>query len=175
MQMTIDFDQPAPSIKEKGDLGEADFNAWLRSYGVGYMYVDQSPERFSPFFRYYVKRPDFIVPTRGVGTIAVDVKNCGRLRNGNFTFWYKHQLKRAHNFERLFGMSLWYAYRSVEAGKVVWYWISALSVATLLKAGSKDPRFLQIKPSQFARVSTANDFSRLVNQMRRSQGRSISR
>ena len=155
-------------IEDRGQEGEDKLNAWLRTNGLAYLYVRQSPDTFASLFPGVVKRPDFLVLLDSVGLIAVDAKNKALYR-GVFTLKMESELRRVLAFERLFRMPFWYAYfwRDPASGEVAWYWISALKAIevgarrTERKTGEE---FLAIDLAHFAEVRCNGDLGKLYTQ-----------
>jgi hypothetical protein len=144
------------SIKEKGKIGEAQLNAWLKSIGISYVYLDQSQDTFSDLFKGNVKRPDFLVLLESIGLIAVDAKNYTLTAAGEYTLPLETELKRVLAFERLFRIPVWYAYMGKDPETApAWYWISALKaleVGHVRKNSVKDEDYLAIKLEHFERI-----------------------
>lgn len=152
------------SIKEKGEIGEAQLNAWLKSIGISYVYLDQSQKTFPDLFKGNVKRPDFFVLLESIGLIAVDAKNY-TLSAGEYTLPLETELKRVLAFERLFRIPVWYAYMGkTSATTTVWYWISALKaieVGQVRRKKETDEDFLAIKLDHFERIEKNEDLGKL--------------
>ena len=153
------------SIKEKGEIGEARLNAWLKSIGISYVYLDQSQDTFPDLFKGNVKRPDFLVLLESIGLIAVDAKNYTLTAAGEYTLPLETELKRVLAFERLFRIPVWYAYMGKNPGtSSVWYWISALKaieVGKVRKNSRKDEDYLAIKLEHFERIEKNEDLGKL--------------
>lgn len=144
----------------KGDHGERLLNAWLNEQGMSYVYVNQDRKYFANLFQGEVKRPDFLVLLEAIGILAVDAKNCQTSDWGNHTLSHD-ELRKAANFERLFRIPVWYAFRyETEAGDV-WRWISLLKA---LEVGKDRGDFRAIEIEDFAEVSSNADFGKLYAQ-----------
>jgi len=151
----------ALSIKEKGKIGEARLNWWLKSIGISYVYLDQSQDTFPDLFKGNVKRPDFLVLLESIGLIAVDAKNYTLSATGEYTLPLETELKRVLAFERLFRIPVWYAYMGTAAE---WYWISALKaleVGHVRTNREKGENFLAIKLEHFERIEKNEDLGKL--------------
>lgn len=158
-------EEGALSIKEKGKIGEARLNAWLKSIGISYVYLDQSQDTFPDLFKGNVKRPDFLVLLESIGLIAVDAKNYTLTAAGEYTLPLETELKRVLAFERLFRIPVWYAYMGKDSETTsVWYWISALKaleVGHVRKNRKKDEDYLAIKLEHFERIEKNEDLGKL--------------
>jgi Holliday junction resolvase len=152
------------TIEDKGAEGERELNHWLRANGLAYVYIAQSPDTFAGLFPGKVKRPDFLVLLDSVGLIAVDAKNKAPF-DGGFTLKMEAEVRRVLTFERVFRMPVWYAYLGRdEAGKIVWYWISALRAVEVGKRRvnrESSEEFLAIQLKYFAEVRTNEDLGKL--------------
>lgn len=152
------------TIAEKGLVGEAALNEWLKSIGISYLYINQSPDTFANLFKGSLKRPDFLVLLESIGMIAVDVKNYIQF-NGEYSLPLESELKRVLTFERLFRIPVWYAYfGEQDDGSQVWYWISALKaleVGQVKKNSKTGDEFLSIKLAHFERIEKGEDLGKL--------------
>lgn len=159
------FEEGLLSIKEKGEIGEARLNAWLKSIGISYVYLDQSQKTFPDLFKGNVKRPDFFVLLESIGLIAVDAKNYTLSAAGEYTLPLETELKRVLSFERLFRIPVWYAYMGrTSATTTEWYWISALKaieVGQVRKNRETEEDFLAIKLEHFERIEKNEDLGKL--------------
>lgn len=161
-------DEDESARSRKGQLGEWALNGWLRSVGVSYLYVNQSPDTFANLFAANLKRPDFLVLLESIGLIAVDAKNY-TLYKDEYSLSMETELRRVLTFERLFRIPVWYAY--LEAGSAqadgssgVWHWISALKVlevGQVRKNSRTGEEFLVIKLHHFERIETGADLGKL--------------
>ncbi len=166
---TVDGATVAPSSVEKeekkrlGREGEDKLNDWFKSQKVAYVAVCQRPDTFAPMFSGTTKRPDFMLLLEGVGMIAVDAKNCALRQGDRFTLAKERELKLSVNFERLFRMPLWYAYRNNADEHSPWYWISALKAIEVGEDAGKQGGeiYLSIKLEHFERMDTAADLAKL--------------
>ncbi|TAA09846.1 hypothetical protein EA658_04145 [Pseudoxanthomonas winnipegensis] len=156
------------AIKEKGDVGESDLNAWLGQSGLSYVAICQARENFAPLFTGEIKRPDFMVLLDSIGLIAVDAKNFEVTEWDGascFTLSVETELLRAVAFERMFRIPLWYAYRCEESEQLAWYWISALKAVEVgTRRVGRHGDFLTIELKHFARVVVPDDMARLYAQ-----------
>ena len=151
-------------IASKGSEGESALSAWLAEQRLSYVAVCQSRETFSPLFDLNVKRPDFLVLLESLGLIAVDAKNY-KFSGGVYTLELESELRRSVAFERLFRISMWYAYLDSDdpSGKS-WYWISALKaieVGEVRHNTQKNVDFLAIQRTHFEHVCVGADIAKL--------------
>jgi hypothetical protein len=150
------------SIEKQGKAGEQALNDWFKETSLSYVAICQAKETFSPLFTGDVKRPDFLLLFEGLGMIAVDAKN-HTLSGGVFTLNYE-DLVRSIAFERLFRLSIWYAYLADQKSPKEWFWISALKA---IEVGEKRENsqnkeiFLAIKKEHFECVSVPEDLAKL--------------
>lgn len=150
-------------IAAKGDAGESALNAWFAEKKLSCVAICQSKETFSSLFSPHVKRPDFLVLLESLGLIAVDAKNY-KLSAGVFTLELESELRRSVAFERLFRISVWYAYFDESAPGKSWYWISALKaieVGEVRHNKSRAVDFLAIKRQHFEHLTEASDLAKL--------------
>mgnify|MGYP001773005245 CR=1 FL=1 len=93
---------------------ELKFKEWLDQKGYGYLYIDQSAQTFSEFFRGIIKRPDFLVVLNRIGIIAVDVKerNMPFDRHGApcVTLDEEEEVNKYLAFERLMRVPVWFVF-----------------------------------------------------------------
>jgi hypothetical protein len=149
---------------KKGELGEKDLHTWLDKSGLSYLCLSQSPKTYARLFRGQIKRPDFLILLNSIGLIAVDVKNKTPLDGGDYSLEWEGELTHVLAFERLFRIPVWYAYRVAEKDRVVWYWISALAAVekgTPCRNSKDQTVFLAIKPKDFVRIDSHDDFGKL--------------
>lgn len=131
-------------IEHKGKVGETAMNAWLKSNGLSYVFIDQSVDTFASLFKGNLKRPDFLILLESIGLIAVDVKNYAKfddMGNPAFTLRLADEVRLVLAFERLFRIPVWYAYYTKpkdDEEKIVWYWISALKALEVGTVRAKD-------------------------------------
>lgn len=154
-------DYPAPT--RKGLEGEALLNSWLRGQGLSYVSVCQSRDTFSSLFSCNVKRPDYLLLIESLGLIAIDAKNYA-CSGGVFTLELESELRRSVAFERLFRISVWYAYVDDKAPGKSWFWISALKANEFgERRHNKQKRvdFLAIKRKHFEHISEVADLAKL--------------
>lgn len=151
------------NLNEKGKAAELALNKWLNDNGLSFLYINQDRETFATLFQKGVKRPDFLILLESVGLIGVDVKHYGRNKN-KYTLKLEHELKRVLAFERIFRISVWYAYYAEENGKTCWYWISALKaveVGEVFTNSKTKEQFVAVDLSNFERIENNFDLGKL--------------
>lgn len=129
--------------------------------GFSYLAVCQDEERFAPLFHDNLKRPDFLVLLESIGMIAVDVKCC-TLSRQEYTLPYESEFQRAITFERVFRLSIWYAYWDLNAGFA--YWISALKAIEVGKRREnrkEKKEFIAINLRNFELIQNNSDIGKL--------------
>lgn len=109
------------------------FKNWLDRKGYPYIFVEQSRNTFSAFFRGEVKRPDFLIAMPHFGIIAVDTKGRSRENEPKYTNFGLplEELNKALNFSRIFRIPYWFVFGQEVNNFGVWYWILAEKIATL--------------------------------------------
>lgn len=150
---------------DKGLRGERAFADWLNNTGVGYVHVNQSKEMFAQFFKNSVKRPDFLILMDSVGILAIDVKNCKQLSNGDYSLKVTNELESVLNFERNFRLPVWYAF--YDENDDTWYWISALKAFEIQSKKVNEltqEEFLSINRSEFIVIGENEDLGKLYTQ-----------
>lgn len=107
-----------------GKQGEQKFESLMNRAGMPFINIDQRRDTYSCAFRaensiHPTKRPDYLLPINGYGTIAVDVKHY-KLEEDYFELEIS-EWSRYLNFYRLFMMNVWLAF--VANNKTdEWYW-----------------------------------------------------
>lgn len=113
------------NIKEIGRIAEQKFQQWLIHKGLLFAYFDQTPATFAPPFKEIsVKRPDYLICMKDLGTIAVDVKSRRFYKDfENFTL-DEEEIQKLSAFQRISRIPVWFAISHREIGYNTWYWIS---------------------------------------------------
>lgn len=152
-------------IIAQGKTGEKQFETWLNEHGFGFVSVKQNSSDLAHVFRGAVKRPDHLLLIPQIGFIAVDVKN-KKLSGGGFTLSIEGEIAKALEFERLFGIYLWYAFKDSNSDGSEWHFISAYDA---LEYGQKRVNesdassFLFIPQDRFQWVTNMDDFQKLFS------------
>lgn len=108
-----------------GNQGEQKFESLMNRSGVPFINIDQKRDTYSCAFRaensvHPTKRPDYLLPINGYGTIAVDVKHY-KLEEGGYFELKVSEWSRYLNFYRLFMVNVWLVF--VANNKTnEWYW-----------------------------------------------------
>ncbi len=150
---------------KKAEEGERALNEWLGSENLAYVFLNQSRETFAKLFVGDVKRPDFLLVLEGVGIIAIDAKNKEPSNRNEYTLSLESELRKTIAFERIFRMSVWYAYKGKRPG--LWYWISALKaleVGEIRERNDDGEKFLAIKRKEFLKIQSCKDLGKLYTQ-----------
>ena len=138
---------------------EKAFKKWLDDRNYPYMYIEQSKETFSAFFRGISKRPDFLLIVKNFGIIAVDVKE----RRKSFTVDEKDEIEKYVEFERITRIPVWFVFCR-EKDYENWYWIPLSKVLNIDKKRSKIGYFRPIRESDCIIIQKAkgDGISRLI-------------
>ncbi len=88
------------------------------------IYFDQSLETHSPLFRDRSKRPDFLVPIPGIGSILVDVKERGLQEPWGTVIMHEPETQKYIQLQKDFKLSVWFAFTLKGSGFASWHWIS---------------------------------------------------
>jgi len=108
------------------NLSEQAFKNWLDMKEYPYLYVEQSQDTFSSFFKGLTKRPDFLVIVKNFGIIAVDVKERRINPDKGYTDFIldeKDEVAKYIEFERITRTPVWFAFCKPEERYETWYWI----------------------------------------------------
>lgn len=108
-----------------GRQGEQKFESLMNRSGVPFINIDQKQDTYSCSFRaensvHPTKRPDYLLPINGYGTIAVDVKHY-KLEEGGYFEFKVSEWSRYLNFYRLFMVNVWLVFVANNK-KNEWYW-----------------------------------------------------
>lgn len=143
---------------------EESFKNWLDSNEYPYIYIDQSVDTFSNFFRGFTKRPDFLVVVRNFGIIAVDVKYRGGYEKyKSFILDESEEIEKYLEFERIVRIPVWFVFKKDD--QRVWYWIPLSKVLSIEPKKSKrsGERFRPIREEDCIIIQEGRDtLSRLV-------------
>ncbi|ADU97503.1 hypothetical protein [Thermovibrio ammonificans] len=104
-------------------VAEEKFREWLDKMNYPYLYIEQSINTFSKFFKGTSKRPDFLIIVKNFGIIAVDVKE--KKPYGaklSFTLDEKNEVEKYIEFERLTRLPVWFVF-CAKGNYDTWYWI----------------------------------------------------
>lgn len=155
--------------KEKGGKGEAKFKEWLEKNNIPYMYFDQKTDTYSPIFKGFAKRPDFMLLIPNFGFILVDVKT------KEFDKKYKtlcldlDESIKYSNLQRHFNLQVWYAVSNESVNFDTWYW---MSVTNLMEMGTerymskKDHKsFFPLQTDQYIQMKSSDSISQLFEKM----------
>ncbi|MGH1399099.1 MAG: hypothetical protein ACRBCT_07790 [Alphaproteobacteria bacterium] len=157
--------KPRAKIRQQGKVGEKQFENWLNEHNFGFIAVQQNKDDLAHAFVEHVKRPDHLLLIPQIGFIAVDVKN-KKLSKDCFTMDIDGEIAKALEFERLFSIYLWYAFKDKDADGEEWHFISAYDAMTYgkeRKNPSNGKRFLAIPVARFRTVSNMDDFQKLFS------------
>jgi hypothetical protein len=154
----IDVEYFAYSVNEEkyieieGWKGEMGFCEWLNANNLPFVFFAQEVDTFSHGFQGSIKRPDLLLQVKGVGNIAVDVKNYSRL-----TLATKTVSARDLEFQKLFGITVWYAYSNQKGDFNSWLWISATEADRQgVKHTSKEGvEYLKIEAKHFTEIENS--------------------
>ena len=117
------------TLQEKGKETEEKFMEWLNSESIPYLFIEQSPGTLTEYFKgNSIKRPDFLVILKNIGTIAVDVKR--KAPQPNYTLGEDGEINKYLNFERITRIPVWlvFGHPSPDGQYKSWYWISLSKV-----------------------------------------------
>jgi len=148
---------------KQGKEGEKAFANWLNKNDFGFFEFKQNMQDMADTFKGSVKRPDFFVLLPSMGFIAVDVKNY-TMKDGNFTLGIDKELAPSMEFERLFRLYLWYAFKDVSSDSDEWYFISAYDAiehGNHRVNGDTGEKFLSISKNKFTLIKKRQDMNRL--------------
>lgn len=155
-------------IRRQGKIGEKQFENWLNEHGFGFVGFQQNKDDLAHAFAGEVKRPDHLLLIPQIGFIAVDVKN-KKQSGGGFTMDIDGEIAKALEFERLFGVYLWYAFKDRYAKGNHWSFISAYDAYDAMTHGevrtnsSEGTQFLYIPMDHFQTVANMDDFQKLFS------------
>lgn len=152
-------------LRRQGKVGEKQFEKWLNEHGFGFVGFQQNKDDLAHAFRGEVKRPDHLLLIPQIGFIAVDVKN-KKQSGGGFTMDIDGEIAKALEFERLFSIYLWYAFKDRCAKGDQWSFISAYDAMThgeVRTNSSEGTQFLHIPIYHFQTVSNMDDFQKLFS------------
>jgi len=147
---------------------EQKFKEWLDGRNYAYLYVDQSSDTFSSFFRGIAKRPDFIVIIRHVGLIAVDVKGKSlfspRGDRAFFTLDKRNDVSKHDEFERTTRIPVWFVFMNEEDDYDKQHWIPLSKVLTceLMRDRSGEEFFLIPQSECIVIQSSRDSISRII-------------
>ena len=139
------------------NLAEAKFKEWLEEKGYPFLYIEQSKDFFATFFKNTgVKRPDFLILVKGLGLIAVDVKN-RELQQEYETFVIDEEkdIKKLIAFDRIFRIPVWLAISNEANAFRTWYWITLSEVVEhvqILRRPSDNNQFRAIPITMFRTI-----------------------
>jgi hypothetical protein len=153
---------------ELGKEAEKKFMEWLNSESIPYLFIEQSPETLTKYFKGNgIKRPDFLVILKNIGTIAVDVKR--KNPQPNYILGEEDEINKYLNFERITRIPVWlvFGYPSQNEQYKSWHWISLSKILEYekyppAKEGMGDYR--KILPDDTIQIMTGRDtISRIVD------------
>ena len=108
------------------NTSEREFKNWLDSKDYPYLFIEQSPDTFSSFFKGITKRPDFLIIVKNFGIIAVDVKERRINPDMGYTDFILDEINEVSKyieFERITRIPVWFAFCKPEERYETWYWI----------------------------------------------------
>jgi hypothetical protein len=156
------------NIAELGKEAEKKFMEWLNSESIPYLFIEQSPETLTKYFKGNgIKRPDFLVILKNIGTIAVDVKR--KNPQPNYILGEEDEINKYLNFERITRIPVWlvFGYPSQNGQYKSWHWISLSKILEYekyppAKEGMGDYR--KILPDDTLQIMVGRDnISRIVD------------
>ncbi|WOE76519.1 hypothetical protein [Alterisphingorhabdus coralli] len=151
--------------KKQGNRGERLFRNWLDDNDFIYVAIDQEKETFSKQLKGKAKRPDFFLLIPYFGIIAVDVKNLSDSYSG-FNLNIVEEIAKAAEFERLFGIHLWFAVmdKDTDDGKN-WNFLNsdiAIDKGKALNTDKRKDAYLWIGKEHFTSITDIHDFQKLL-------------
>lgn len=157
----------ANNIVELGKEAEKKFREWLDLETIPYLFIEQSPETLTKYFKGNgIKRPDFLVILKNIGTIAVDVKR--REPKPSYILGEEDEINKYLNFERITRIPVWLVFGHPSNGKYKsWHWISLSKVLEYekyppIKEGMGNYR--KIPPDDTLQIMAGRDtISRIVD------------
>ncbi|WP_457569357.1 hypothetical protein [Desulfurobacterium sp.] len=147
---------------------EEEFMKWLDTKEYPYLYIEQSTDTFSSFFKGLSKRPDFLVIVRNFGIVAVDVKERRinpALGYTDFILDEEEEVKKYIEFERVTRLPVWFVFCKPEERYQTWYWIPLSRVLECpVKKNNNEEEFRAINVSDCIIVQTnrGDGLSRLM-------------
>lgn len=162
--MAFKFSNGSSRYKQ-GKKGEKQFEKWLNEHEFGFVSISQNKDDLAHVFQGTVKRPDHLVLIPQIGFIAIDVKN-KTASGGGFTMDIDGEIAKALEFERLFGIYLWYAFKDSRSDGTQWHFISAYDAVEFGEKRtntSEGSDFLFIPQDRFQTVGNMADFQKLFS------------
>ena len=142
---------------------EEKFKEWLNKHNIPFIFFDQTVKSFSDEFnKENLKRPDFMVLIPNFGSILVDVKYKTKNNFGTITLNEK-EIEKFINFNKNFGVHIWFAVSNEESNFSSWHWISAneLDEIELKTNTSTKERFYPVPVQKFYQISGSEGLEKL--------------
>ncbi len=151
--------------KEIGEEGEKEFRRWMNSHSIIFYPIDQRMGLLpNAVAGEKIRRPDYILWVKQTGFILVDVKF--------YSFLYKHDVKGFNihvnevdsylKFQEDFTSKIWFAVSNKEISEKYWYWISAKTVAELIKNSESHSKDFFVPLDKFREIAFEHDLSQVI-------------